>query len=411
MSCLNLSVLCACSALPDSGPTERQFQKGQKDAQARGFDFAILPLHLPMVDRINDTVAAQTALPPIVASRRENDLIGPGDVLQVTVYEIGNALFSGASANASGSTSIGMMAGGMSGSAGSAASTLMSGNAMDSKLSSSGGAATPTSLPPVTVDSSGSIYLPFIGKVHVAGRNREQVGALIKSLLARKSQFPDVVVHVVQDNSNFAVIYGDVKMTGKFPLTSHHERILDAVATAQGTMHPPNDEIVTLTRAGTNYTFPMRDIDGDNRRNIVLQPDDTLKLVYNPLTFTVFGAANKVSEIPFEQPTLTLAQALSRAAGLADYRADPNAVYLMRYENNEVLRRLGVKTSPVRMTTPVVYKIDMMDPASYFVAQRFEMKNKDLIYVANSRSNKFYKFFGLISTIIQPGITAGYMAK
>lgn len=411
VSCIGFSLLAACSALPDSGPTERQFQKGQRDAQAQGFNFSILTLTLPALEAIRSVPKILVSQAPLDTQRRSNDLIGPGDALLISIYEIGNSLFSGTAANASGTSSVGMMAGGLSGSAGGTASTLMSGGGMDSRIGQGSGAATLSSLPPVTVDNDGNIYLAFIGRLHVAGQNKEQIGALIKERLARKSQYPDVMVRMAQDLNNLAIIYGDVKISGKISLTSHHERLLDAIATAQGTVHPIHDEVIILTRGGIDYTLPLVEIGSNDQDNVELRPADSIRVMYQPLSFTVFGAAEKVSEVMFQQPSLTLAEALSRSQGLADYRADPNAVYLMRYENNVVLRKLGQPVSATGPTTPIVYKFDMMNPTSYFMAQRFEMKDKDLIYIANSRSNKFFKLFGLFSTVVQPGISAGYMAK
>jgi polysaccharide export outer membrane protein len=51
----------------------------------------------------------------------------------------------------------------------------------------------------------------------------------------------------------------------------------------------------------------------------------------------------------------------------------------------------------------------MMNPGNYFLGQHFVMRDKDMLYYSNAKANNFYKLFGLISTIIQPGITAGYM--
>ncbi|MDT8870485.1 hypothetical protein RAA17_02985 [Komagataeibacter rhaeticus] len=81
-------------------------------------------------------------------------------------------------------------------------------------------------------------------------------------------------------------------------------------------------------------------------------------------------------------------------------RADPNGIYVFRYENADVLRRLGLPVDEKASVAPVVYQLDMMNPSNYFLAQKFMMRDKDLIYIANASSNRFYKFFGLITTVI-----------
>ena len=53
----------------------------------------------------------------------------------------------------------------------------------------------------------------------------------------------------------------------------------------------------------------------------------------------------------------------------------------------------------------VVYKINLKDPATYFVARKFQMRNKDMIYVAAAPAVEFYKAMQLFSTLTQPAIT------
>lgn len=52
-----------------------------------------------------------------------------------------------------------------------------------------------------------------------------------------------------------------------------------------------------------------------------------------------------------------------------------------------------------------------MNPTSYFAAQRVPMKNHDVLVIANAKTNRFYKFTQLISTLISPAITAAWLAR
>jgi polysaccharide export outer membrane protein len=53
----------------------------------------------------------------------------------------------------------------------------------------------------------------------------------------------------------------------------------------------------------------------------------------------------------------------------------------------------------------------MRDPQSYFVAQRFMMRDKDLIYVANAESNAWLKFLTLVNVVANPVITAKQVSR
>ena len=59
---------------------------------------------------------------------------------------------------------------------------------------------------------------------------------------------------------------------------------------------------------------------------------------------------------------------------------------------------------------PVVYNLNLRDPAGYFLATTFEMRNKDVIYVSNAISvdaTKWMNFFRNVNgTINDPIPTA-----
>ncbi|MGC2202693.1 MAG: polysaccharide export protein, partial [Stellaceae bacterium] len=93
--------------------------------------------------------------------------------------------------------------------------------------------------------------------------------------------------------------------------------------------------------------------------------------------------------------------------GLQDLRADPTGVFLFRFEPPGVVTALNTSqlgTGPDR-TSPVVYRLDMSNANAYFLAQRFPVEDKDVIYVANARLNELQKFFTLLNTITGPVIT------
>ncbi|WP_233503476.1 hypothetical protein [Sphingomonas psychrotolerans] len=51
---------------------------------------------------------------------------------------------------------------------------------------------------------------------------------------------------------------------------------------------------------------------------------------------------------------------------------------------------------------PVIYRLNMLRPESYFVSQRFAMRNGDVIYIANARSNQAAKLVQIINQLFSP---------
>ena len=131
----------------------------------------------------------------------------------------------------------------------------------------------------------------------------------------------------------------------------------------------------------------------DSRENIFMRPGDVITLVRDPQTFLTYGATNGNAEMPFGADTLTLAQALVEVGGVADYRADARGVFVFRMEQPAVVRALR-PDSPLAHgdgRVPVVYHLDLSNPNSLFMQQRFQIANRDLIYVSNAPSVEFEK--------------------
>ncbi|WP_235450424.1 polysaccharide biosynthesis/export family protein [Komagataeibacter europaeus] len=392
-----LLLLTGCNSLPDSGPTEAQVNHAQRNPQKNTIGYGIVQVTPELVSLLaGEAPPALSSLDTNNAptTRTNNDTVGPGDVLQIAIYEIGSALFSPSSA----------------------AMTASSASGTNTQPSPS----TAASLPLLSVDGSGDVDVPFAGLIHVTGMTTDQLAETIQARLKKKSQSPQVLVRIASDIANSVMVYGGVQRPSRIPLTPNRERILDVIALAGGEERPSGDErqpqtdedyVVRLIRNGRIAEMPLKAIENDPAQNILMQPGDRVQLTFQPRTFTVFGASEHVTQMHFRTPTLTMAEAISRVGGPVDARADPNAVYLFRFENTDVLRRLGLPVDANAPTSPVVYQLDMMNPSNYFLAQKFFMQDRDLIYIANSSSNKFYKFFGLISTIIAPGITAAWIAK
>ena len=127
-----------------------------------------------------------------------------------------------------------------------------------------------------------------------------------------------------------------------------------------------------------------------------MHPNDTIYLYREPQTFLSFGAVGAQQQIPFGTWRLSLAEAISKSGGLVDTQADPASVFLYRGEARDVAEALGIDVSPYEgPVIPVIYTINLRDPAGLFLASSFEMRNKDILYASNSRSVEFHQVHDL----------------
>jgi len=376
---LRLAVAClvptiaACKMLPSDGPTSAELvHSAQKD---NPLDFKIVDVTPAVVPVLANAEAPPPPLGPIAGAANK---IGVDDVLQITVFETGLGLFS--------SGVVGQ-------------STSVSSNAVA------------TALPPVTVGSDGAIAIPYVGRVHAAGVSVEELREYIESTLAKSklASQPQVAINVLTNLSNTMLVGGDVKNPGRFPMTQSPLRLLDAVTLAGSSLHLPYDTTITLTRGDRQERMVLGALSPLSPQNVLLEPGDRIYVAYEPRTYTVFGATLKPAEITFDTQHVTLAQALARSDGLDDNKADPRAIYLFRFESADVAKQLGVTTNG--QLAPVVYRVDMKNPTSYFLAQQFQMRDHDMIYIADAQGEQLRKFLALMSAVFVPLNTAGSVSN
>jgi polysaccharide export outer membrane protein len=117
-------------------------------------------------------------------------------------------------------------------------------------------------------------------------------------------------------------------------------------------------------------------------------------------TYLAFGASGLNGRIDFEDSNLTLGEALAKAGGLLDNRADPSQVFLYREVDRDMLTSAGVDVSKlVGDRIPTVFHANMRDPTIFFAAQKFRMQDKDVIYVSNASTVELAKFLSLVNGV------------
>lgn len=364
------SLLGGCWALPTAGPTAGDVRGQEVENNQTRFD---------LVD-IDDNVVAAVLAEPRESfharfkkyGRPPQPKIGIGDSVVVSIWEA-------------------------------AAGGLFSASPTDHVSAGSRS----VTIPEQVVGSDGCISVPFADRVPVAGHLPVEVQRTIEQRLAEKAIEPQVIVTVTKSLTNSATVTGEVVNGARVPLSLKGDRLLDLIAAVGGSKAPVYETFVRLSRDGVTATIPMEALVSDPAENIYVQPGDVLTLVRLPQSFTAFGATGTNAQIPFTSEKMTLVEALARAGGLQDLRSDPAGVFLFRFEPPRIVNALGrpqLDTGPDD-SSPVVYRLDLRDAKSYFLAQRFPIEDKDIIYVANADLNELQKFFTLLNTLTGPIIT------
>lgn len=369
--------LVGCSTVPGSG-----FLRGATEAKDNAASLAriqVVDLDESVATQLNAKQRGKTFSEAFSASVNRSTVIGHGDALEVTIWEAPPA-------------------------------ALFATGAIDARGTVTGTRA--ATLPDQMVSAEGTISVPFAGKVTAAGKTIPEVEAEIVKRLTGKANQPEVIVRLTRNASANVTVVGEVASSARVPLTPSGERLLDALAAAGGVRQPVNKMTIQLTRGENVHAMPLDNIIRDPKQNVPLVRGDVVTALFQPLSFTALGATGKNEEINFETQGISLAQALARTGGLRDERSDPQGVFIFRFEQPNAMN--WPKQPAVTMPdgrVAVIYRVDLRNPASFFVAQNFQMNHRDVLYVSNSPVAELQKFLNVLFTIAYPILNVAQVTR
>lgn len=362
-----------CASLPRAAPNVKEVLDGA--SSQFGAPLSVVDLALQDRDRIAG-VNAPKATPPCVLpeSRWAAGRIEPGDVLRISAFEIGVALFAPGGGGSAGADEGG---GGTGPAPGAARAELR-----------------------LPVDADGSIAAPYLGRMKVAGMTAEEARAALTTRLKTRSQSPDVLVTIEPGALNAVIVSGEVRSPGRAPLTLAGERLLDVIALSGGLARDPSDYSARVTRGDAQCLLGLGDLTAGATENLRLAGGDRVEILRQHRTYTALGAARAVATLPFEGRGLSLIEAIGRAGGPLDSEADPRGVFLFRFE-----------TGKDGAEVPTIYRLNLLDPRAYFIGQRFAMREGDVVFIASARSNQLFKFVQLLNLLVTPAVSARVLVR
>ena len=357
-------ILTGCSSLPASGPSAKEVVAANQAADpGEGLRFALVDVNASIVTTMRRWSAASLQGTFGLQPPTKTQTIGVGDQVQITIWEAGTGGLFAAPVN-----------------------------------SPTAGGSRGISIPDQIVGADGALTIPFAGRVAVVGRTPYQVEQVIVSALAQKALDPQVLVTMTRNASNTVTVVGEVTAGARVPLTARGDRILDVVAQAGGTKAAPHETFLTLSRDGQSIRIPLQALLTEPTENVLVKAGDVVAVTREPQTFTSAGATGQNAVVPFDAIGITLEQAIARAGGLNDSRADPGGVFVIRFEKPSDYDQLGLsRPEPGPLTeVPVVYRINFREPNSFFLARRFPMHNKDILFVSNAPAAELQKVVNII---------------
>ncbi len=369
---------CALTAdiVPKDGPTGEAVRKDAEvyvQAPGEPLSYAFVQLSPPTVNLVNRATEASVPrfhnLPAWSPSKGEIGLAA-GDVISLTVFEArAGGLFIPAEASVRPGNFVQMAA--------------------------------------QQIDGQGQINVPYAGNVSIAGMTTSEAAALISRRLASRAIEPQTVISVVERRSHDLSVLGEVTTPVRFFMDPGGIRLLAAIARAGGPKQPAYESIVTLQRKGVTQQALLSAVVKDPSQNIQLAPGDSVFVSREPKAFLAFGATSDTSganggvsrRFLFDTDNYSLAEGIARAGGLDQTRADPKAVFVLRFEKRSVLSTLGVDVSIYPQDlVPTVYSVDLSRPEGFFMMNNFYLRHLDMVVVADKPLTDIQKLLVVLQT-------------
>jgi polysaccharide export outer membrane protein len=335
-----------CTALPGDGPWMGGAQSGSTEA-----------LPFDVIDLTPTTVVAyrQPESPDRPSSAASNlsaavhIAIAPGDSLRVRIYErYGGNIF-----------------------------PTISGMAADLGVQ--------------RVAEDGTIKVPVVGVVQVAGLGLNQVEDRIIQQLGNKVQEPEVIVDFDSPRTQTVMVSGDVKKPGRWSILDDIRTVVDAINAAGGpsggsALLVPANQLEVVVRRQGQVILRAQLSELLAGADIPVQKGDEIVVRSNPRVYTVLGAVQKSGNVEMTKANLSLLEALGNVGGLQDQRANKTGVYVFRMGD-----LINNPTARAR-----VFRLDLYQPVSIFIAQEFGVQARDVVYVTNA---PLYEYDKILSSI------------
>lgn len=363
---LILSLTIGCTT-PSSGPSTENI----KNAPFNGAGINVVEINNSLAKNLDHINRPRLFSETFSKIKKNNYHVAPGDVLDFSIWETPPA-------------------------------------ALFSTVTTVGTQSVMNQIPTQMINERGSITFPFIGEIYVSGLNLQQIQNKIRSKLKDISNNPQVLVRLARNSTQNVTVMGEVKVNKKISLTPGKERLLDVLADAEGVKIETNKSLIQITRGNEVHSLPLDIIIRDPRQNIYLQSGDVITALYQANSFIALGATGKSDEINFEATGINLAQALGRAGGLIDLRADPKGVFIFRFEDKLKFKPLNKANSFIKGKIPVIYYLNLRKPENFFAAQYFPMKNHDILYVSNASMVEVIKLLSTVSVMTSPFTPLAY---
>jgi polysaccharide biosynthesis/export protein len=367
------SLLAGCAVAPGNALDTSHLHEEEPSGSAPTYE-----VHRVTAQTIAELVAAQQATPRPLPESRFPSLkqysyhIGPQDILGITVWDHPELTTPQGTSFSSGGNTTQTIAGALA----------------QPYTTALPGQADPYGQ---TVSSDGSIFFPFVGRIHVAGQTPQQVRDRLAAALTPYIHNPQLDLRVLAYRSQRVQVTGDVRSPGPLAITDVPLTLVDAITRSGGATDNADLQRVRLTRGGKSYSLDANGLldRGEVSQNVMLQDGDIVNIPdRTDSRVFVMGEVKQPTAVQLIRGSLTVADSLTSAGGILDTDANPRQIYVIR----------GMRAHP---NSPDIYRLDMTQPDALLLSTQFPLQPFDVVYVGTSAAVQFNRVMQQILPTLQ----------
>ncbi len=200
----------------------------------------------------------------------------------------------------------------------------------------------------VRVSAAGTVTLPLIGEIQLAGLDEPAAAQAIEAALLAKGMLlhPVVTVHVTASAAQDVSVLGEVTHPGVYPYGFHH-RLLDLVAEASGLTPGAGRVVNVFHRDDLKTAHPVildpTGADPASDHNPELSPGDTLQVSRAGLVYVVGDLIRPGGFTIDPAQEITVVQAISLAWGPSQNAALTKAILIREQKGGRTITALNLK--------------------------------------------------------------------
>lgn len=341
--------LVGCSSLPRGAALESEIVRQRDDAPA---NFAVYPVtksFLPQIARWPGDPAENRRWLPHGGSRAQ--VIQPGDQVNLVIWD-------------------------------SDSNSLLT--APEQKR---------TEMEGIIVSRSGTIFMPYLSKIHIAGLSPDSARQKIQRQLEDIVPSAQVQLSLVPGARQTVDLVGGVNAPGSFPLTDPdgHVTVLGLIALGGGVRDGLENPQVTLSRGAQVYRIALGQLYENPGFDTVLRGRDKVVVTRDDRYFRSLGASQTEAIFHFDREVVTALDAVSMIGGVNDSRGDPGGVLILREYGAQAVRPGGPSHERV------VFSVDLTSADGLFSAGRFRVHPGDTVVVTEAPVTALETIMGIFT--------------